>query len=107
MGSITSAVKRDQSGGARRKCEEGIKVSTLEKELNELIARQEDVRPDQVTLELIRDKREAEVYPNAPVNLSMPHGGFTVRAPRFLTHPEGEALIREGTRLLAKYSRKK
>jgi hypothetical protein len=79
-------------------------VSTLEKELDELIAREENVSPEDVTLEFIRKKRDEEVYPKAPVNLTMPHGGFVARARRFLTHLEGKALVTRGNRFLAKFS---
>jgi hypothetical protein len=81
-------------------------VSTLEKELDELIARQEKVRPDQVTLELIRDKREAEVYPNARLDFATNYGGHILTG-RFYGVAEAKTAVERAYKFLARFSKKK
>jgi hypothetical protein len=81
-------------------------VSTLEKELDELIARQEKVRPDEVTLKLIRAKREAEVYPNARIDFSSNYGGH-IATGRFYGVAEAKACVRKAYEFLARFAKKK
>jgi hypothetical protein len=81
-------------------------MSTLEKELDELIARQENVRPDQVTLELIRDRRETEVYPNARLDFSTNYGGH-IPTGRFYGLAEAKATVEKAYKFLARFSKKK
>jgi hypothetical protein len=99
-------VNGGESGEARRKAKEGVKMPTLESELDELIARQENVRPDQVTLELIREKRETEVYPNARVDFSTNYGGH-IATGRFYGLTEAKATIEKAYKFLTRFSKRK
>jgi len=97
-------VSADQSGGTRRKAK-GAKMLTLEKELDELIAQQEKVRPDQVTLELIRERREVEVYPKAPIDFANNMGGCNPTG-RFYSLAEAKATIEKAYRFLMQFGKK-
>ena len=92
----------EQSGGARRKAK-GAKMPTLEKELDELIARREKVRPEQVTLEFIRDKRESEVYAKERLDLTTNYGG-KVATGRFYGWTEAKAAVEKAYLFLARFS---
>lgn len=99
-------VNGDESGEARRKMKEGVKMPTLESELDELIARQENVRPDQVTLELIRKKREAEVNLNSRVDFSTNYGGH-IAVGRFYGLAEAKAAVERAYKFLTRFSKTK
>ena len=81
-------------------------MPTLESELDELIARRENVRPDEVTLELIRHKREADVYPNSRVDFSTNYGGH-IATGRYYGLAEANAAVEKAYKFLMRFSKRK
>jgi hypothetical protein len=67
-------------------------VSHLDRFLTELIAKQEGVRPEEVTMEYIRRQRETRFYPKARYIVTSPKGGYSTAGLRVRSRDENIAL---------------
>jgi hypothetical protein len=61
---------------------------TLEQYLTRLIAMDEGVSPEEVTLEFIRKKREERIYPNERYSICTDYGGYRSGNLEVLTREE-------------------
>ena len=64
------------------------KDESLDTLLRELIAAQDDVRPEEVTLDYIREQREKRFYPSVRYDTDSRYGGYNSRRLRSLTRDE-------------------
>ncbi len=78
-------------------------MSTLEKKLDDLIAKADHVRPEDVTLEYIRRVRDKN--DNVPYDFSTQYGGFHRRNGRGLTAHESKEIVTAAYRFLGRFSR--
>ena len=82
-------------------------MSTLEKKLDALIAQQDHVQPEDVTLEHIREQRDkSESYANAKLDLSTRYGGYVRTSGRLLSPAETIAMVRAAYRFLASFAKR-
>jgi hypothetical protein len=80
-------------------------MSTLEKKLDALIAREDHVQPEDVTLEYIRNQRKKNV--NLKYDFSTQYGGYNHKGEKVLSPAESSALVATGYRFLALFKRPK
>lgn len=80
-------------------------MSTLEKKLDALIAREDHVQPEDVTLEYIRNQRKKNV--NLKYDFSTQYGGYNHKGEKVLSPAESSALVAAGYRFLALFKRPK
>jgi hypothetical protein len=64
----------------------------LEELLQELIAAQDGVRPQDVTVDYIQNQREKRFYPNTRNDGDSKYGGYNSRRLRFLSRNEFDAI---------------
>jgi hypothetical protein len=76
-------------------------MSALEKKLDSLIAEQDHIRPEEVTLEYIRHKRDEN--PNTGYDFSTRYGGYNRRGKRVLTSSQSWELVRAAYRFLERF----
>jgi hypothetical protein len=80
-------------------------MSTLEKKLDSLIAQQDHVQPEDVTLEHIRKWRDQNV--NAVYDFSTRYGGYNRGAGRTLSPAQEAEIVRAAYRFLSQFRQKK
>jgi hypothetical protein len=81
-------------------------MSTLEKKLDALIAQQDHIQPEDVTLEHIREQRDkspAEIK----YDFSTRYGGYVRASTRLLTPAQTREVVRAAYQFLAGFARKK
>jgi hypothetical protein len=78
-------------------------VSRLEKLMVEKIARDLNVKPEQITPEFIRKWREEHLYPVAKVDLTTLYGGYLHGDRRVLTGNELKICSEEAERFLNRF----
>jgi hypothetical protein len=76
------------------------KEDSLETLLQELIAAQDDVRPEDVTLDYIRSQREKRFYPTVRYETDSRYGGYDSRRLRSLSRNELDEVADQVTRRL-------
>lgn len=81
-------------------------MSTFEKKLDDLIAKQDHVSPNEVTLEYIRSRRESDIYPKANFNFNTKYGGYNRTRLRVLTPARIKASIESAYKFLARFNKK-
>ena len=81
----------------------GVSMSPLEKKLNSLIAKQLGVRPEEVTIEFVRNVRRKRIYPKIKVDFNTRIGGL-VSNKRQLTGEEAERAIKVGEEFLHQFA---
>ncbi len=79
-------------------------MTTLDKELTELIARDLGVSVEQVTTEFIMKWREEHLYPRLKAGLQTRYGGYNTIAQRVLTQEEIESQRAEAEAFLKRLS---
>jgi len=67
-------------------------MSILEEKLKGLIAKDEGVTPDKVTLEFVREKRTEEIYPCERFSSTTKYGGYHTTGLRLLTRQQIRAI---------------
>jgi len=77
-------------------------MSSLEKELTELIARDLNIKPEEVTAQYIHDWREKHLYPRLKATLNTKLGGFNSVARRVISLEEIVAQREEAEAILLK-----
>ena len=82
------------------------KMSILEEKLDQLIAKQDDIRPEDVTLEHIRNQRDNEIYPNGDFDFSTKYGGYNRSASHWLTRNQAIDTIRRAYTFLATFAKR-
>jgi len=65
---------------------------SLDEYLTSLIAAEDGVSPETVTVEYIREQREHRFYPSTRYNIGSSYGGYDGTGLKFLTQEEFEAL---------------
>lgn len=75
---------------------------SLDDLLRKLIAAQEGIDPEQVTVEYIRKQRERRFYPSTRYSIGSKYGGYDSTGLIFLTREELEAIERRVDAELAK-----
>jgi len=65
-----------------------ISKESLGELLNRLIATQENIRPEEVTVEYIQKQRESRLYPTTRYNISTEYGGYDPNGLEFFTQDE-------------------
>jgi hypothetical protein len=80
-------------------------MPTLEEKLDALIASQDHVRPDEVTLEHIRQVRDQNG--KITYDFSTRYGGFNRRHGKVLTPSQALGIINSAYRFLRRYGRKR
>jgi hypothetical protein len=78
-------------------------MPTLEEKLDALIARQDRIKPSEVTLEHIRHVRDENKEQN--FDFSTRYGGYNRRGGKVLTSVQSRAVINAAYRLLGQYRR--
>jgi hypothetical protein len=80
-------------------------MSTLEKKLDALIAQQDHVQPEDVTLEHIREQRDkSQSYADAKPDFSTRYGGYVLTSGRLLSRAETTEMVRSAYRFLATFA---
>ena len=79
-------------------------MSTLEKKLDELIAHEDSVRPEDVTLEHIRQKRDQS--PDTALDFSTRYGGYIRGSGKVLTVTQAREIVRAAYGFLARFVRR-
>lgn len=79
-------------------------MPTLEEKLDALIASQDNVRPDEVTLEHIRQVRDQNK--KVTYDFSTRYGGFNRRSGKVLTPSQAQGIINAAYRFLSRFGRK-
>ncbi|MFA7062041.1 MAG: hypothetical protein WC156_14635 [Pedobacter sp.] len=64
---------------------EAVRNLPLNTLLNQLISNHDHIRTDQVTIEYIRQQREAHVYPSTVFDIGSDYGGYDVTGLLFKT----------------------
>lgn len=77
-------------------------MSTLEKKLDTLIAQQDNIRPEDVSLEHIRKQRDKNV--NVKYDFSTRYGGYNRRGGRVLTPSQSSAMVDAAYRFLRRFA---
>jgi len=80
-------------------------MSTLEKKLDALIAQQDNIKPDAVTLEYIRNQRDKNG--DVSYDFSTRYGGYHRKGGRVLTPAQSSALVSAAYRFLGRFTRQK
>jgi hypothetical protein len=80
-------------------------MSALEKKLDDLIAQQDRVRPEDVTLEYIRKKRDQA--PNIDFEFSTNYGGYHRKGARVFTQRQALEMVRSAYQFLHRFSHPK
>jgi len=80
-------------------------MSVLEKKLDSLIAQEDNVRPEDVTLEYIRRMRDCN--PNITYDFTTRYGGYNRRGKRVLTPAQSANIIVAGYRYLSRFGRQR
>jgi hypothetical protein len=80
-------------------------MSSLEKKLDSLIAEQDHIRPEDVTLDYIRKKRDENE--DVKYDFSTRYGGFNRRNGRVFTPRQAKDLIRNAYVFLDRFKRAK
>ncbi|HTS78572.1 MAG TPA: hypothetical protein VMG40_20345 [Bryobacteraceae bacterium] len=78
-------------------------MPTLEEKLDVLIAKQDHIKPNEVTLDHIRHLRDENKQEN--FDFSTRYGGYNRRGGRVLTAVQSRAWINAAYRLLGQYRR--
>jgi hypothetical protein len=78
-------------------------MSALEKKLDALIAQQDHIKPEDVTLEHIRNERDKNV--DVKYEFSTRYGGYNRRGGRVLTPSESSNLVQAAYRFLGRFTR--
>lgn len=78
-------------------------VSRLERLIVEKIARDLNVKPEEVTPEFIRQWREEHLYPVANVDLTTLYGGYNPGGRRVLNNNEVKSCQEEAERFFNKF----
>jgi hypothetical protein len=82
-------------------------MSTLEKKFDALIAQQDHVQPEDVTLEHIREQRDkSESYANTKPDCSTRYGGYVRTSGRLLSPSETIEMVRAAYRFLASFAQR-
>jgi hypothetical protein len=79
-------------------------MSALEKKLDLLIAEQDNIRPQDVTLEHIRNVRDSDA--NVKCDFSTHYGGYNRSGKRVLTASQASEMIRAAYRFLGRFARR-
>ncbi len=83
-------------------------MSTLEKKLDALIAQQDHIQPEDVTLEHIREQRDKSLeYANAKYDFSTRYGGYVRASARLLTPSQTREVVLAAYKFLGGFARKK
>jgi hypothetical protein len=80
-------------------------MSTLEKKLDALIAQQDHIQPEDVTLEHIRHVRDQNG--KVTYDFSTRYGGFNRRSGKVLTPSQARGIINAAYRFLGRYRRQR
>ena len=80
---------------------ERYKDEPLETLFRQLIAAQDDIRPEDVTLDYIRSQRERRFYPNTRYDTDSRYGGYDSRRLRFLSRNELDEVSEQVAKRLA------
>ena len=78
-------------------------MSMLEKKLDSLIAAQDHIRPEEVTLEHIRKTRDKNQ--DIKYDFSTRYGGYNRRGRRVLTIAQSNSLVRSAYQFLSRFGR--
>lgn len=81
-----------------------LKTSPLERKIEELIARDLGIAPNEVTAEFIQRWREEHLYTNAQHGLNAKYGGYNSRSGRILSVTEIEAVKERAERFMQLFS---
>jgi hypothetical protein len=68
------------------------KDASLEELLQELIAVQDGIRPEDVTVDYIQHQREKRFYPSTRYDIDSKYGGYDSRRMRFLSRDEFDSI---------------
>jgi hypothetical protein len=79
-------------------------MSALEKKLDVLIAEQDHIRPQDVTLEHIQKVRDSNT--NVNCDFSTHYGGYNKSGKRVLTAAQASEMIRAAYRFLGRFARR-
>jgi len=83
-------------------------MSTLEKKLDNLIAQQDHIQPEDVTLEHIREQRRKNpLYAENEYDTSSRYGGYVRTNARLLTQLQTHRMVIAAYKFLADFTRKK
>ena len=87
----------------------GCVMSTLEKKLDALIAQQDHIQPEDVTLEHIREQRDKNpsYAANVRYDFSTRYGGYVRASARLLTPSQTRDVVRAAYQFLSGFGRKK
>jgi hypothetical protein len=79
-----------------------LQGGTLEELLTRLIATQEGIRQDEVTVEYIHEQRKQHLYPTIRYDIGTEYGGYSTEGLKFFTQDELEDIEQQVDRQLAK-----
>jgi len=80
-------------------------MSALEKKLDVLIAEQDNIRPQDVTLEHIQKMRDNDT--NVSCDFSTHYGGYNKSGKRVLSAAQASEMIRSAYRFLGRFARRR